>query len=90
METNKVNLNELDIEIVKELYLQHHHGDCFNELFKTSLSGDKILKVHSAIDVNGFFQFAAHEYNPNEYNPDHYKFEISWNKKTDECIRFYR
>jgi len=78
----KVDLTNIDMSLIKELYLQHHHGDCFNELFKLSIS-DKVLKVHTAIDVNGFFQFAAHPYKMEGVNV-----EISWNKKTNECLQF--
>ena len=85
LEIEEITLSKKDIDIIKELYLQHHHGDCFNELFKLSVSGNKVLKVHSAIDVNNVFQFESHEYK-SEWNV----VEISWNRKTNEILQFFR
>jgi len=85
MEIKEIKLSNSDLNTVKGLYLKHHVGNCFDERFNLEITGDKTLKVHSAIDVNDVFQFAFHELNVSNSTS-----EISWNRKSNRCIRFFR
>ena len=73
------------METIKGLYLKHHKGNCFDNMFKLSILGDSVLKVHSAIDVNDIFQFAFHEFGTANTTS-----EIQWNRKTNKLLRFFR
>lgn len=77
-----INPSTEDLQTVLHLYDKHHHGNCFDILF--SMSFDKgTYKVHRAVDVNGYFQFEAHDTSWN-------LLELSLERKTNKIQKFVR